>query len=65
MSRGRTLILSLGLGMVLLLALLGCAAATPTQPPMTFSVPTSTPAPLGDVYTVTTGTLAQSLELRG
>ncbi len=54
-------------GLVLtLVALVGCqTVATPTDPAITFSIPTSTRPPLGDTYTVAIGTISQSLELRG
>lgn len=58
-----------GLGLSLWAVLMvggGCTTSgTPTPPVATYVLPTSTRAPLGDVYTVTTGTLSQSLELGG
>ncbi len=55
---------SAGLALILM-TLIRCTAATPAEPAITFSVPTSTRPPLGDVYTAAVGTLSQNLELRG
>jgi len=43
----------------------GCATPTPAPPVATYVMPTATREPLGDVYTITTGTLSENMELRG
>jgi multidrug efflux pump subunit AcrA (membrane-fusion protein) len=43
----------------------GCVTPTPAPPVATYVMPTATREPLGDVYTVTTGTLSENMELRG
>jgi multidrug resistance efflux pump len=43
----------------------GCATTTPAPPVATYVMPTATREPLRDVYTVTTGTLSENIELPG